>query len=136
MKTMRLAIGTGALACVVILTGCGSDNEAPSDAPSDTPSSTSPSASGGPGGFDTAQIQLIRDCLKAAGLDDVFPTGAPSGRPTGSPPGTFDPNNPPSGFPTDGTDPAGGGLTALGDPAVQQALEACGIDLPQRPSAR
>lgn len=140
MKTMRTAIGGATLATLLILTGCGSDAETPSKS---TGSTSTPTPGGGPGGFDSAQLQEIRDCLEAAGLDDVFPTdlpsglpsGVPTGRPTGTPPEGFDPNDPPSGFPTDGPGPGGGGFGALQDPDVQAALEACGIELPQRPGS-
>lgn len=137
MKTTRTAIGGATLATLLILTGCGSDTETPSDSTEST--STPTTGASGPTGFDSAQLQKIRDCLEAAGLDDAFPTDLPSDmptdRPTGTPPESFDPSNPPSDFPTDGAGPGGGGFGALQDPDVQAALQACGIELPQRPDS-
>ncbi|QLQ10169.1 MAG: hypothetical protein HZY75_06965 [Nocardioidaceae bacterium] len=57
----------------------------------------------------------------------------------GEPPSGFDPDNPPSDLPSDLPSDfpsggpgggGGGGLGALQDPEVQEALEACGIELP------
>lgn len=84
---------------------------------------------GGPGGFDTGQLEEIQACLEAAGLEDEMPTGQPGGMPTDLP----------SDFPTDlpsdfGSGGPGGGMGALQDPEVQEALEACGIELPQAPA--
>ncbi|MEO5665181.1 MAG: hypothetical protein ABIR39_18095 [Nocardioides sp.] len=48
-------------------------------------------------------------------------------------PSDFDPENPPEGFPSEGAQ--GGAFGALQDPEVQEALTACGVELPQRPSS-
>jgi hypothetical protein len=129
---MRTAISGATLATLLLLTGCGSDAEP-------TAETTNSAADGAPGGFDSGQFDQIRDCLEAAGLEDAFPTDIPTDlptdRPTGAPPEGFDPANPPSGFPTDGAGPGGGGFGALQDPDVQAALQACGIELPQQPGA-
>lgn len=54
-----------------------------------------------------------------------MPTDMPSDFPTDG--------TPPEGFPSGGPD-GGGGMAALQDPEVQEALDACGIDLPQAPT--
>jgi hypothetical protein len=139
MNAMPTLVGAAALVGLLTLSGCGSDDDSGSTA-SDQPSAGAPSGapSGGPGGgFDPDQFQEIRDCLAAAGLDDVLPTDLPSGMPTDLPtdiPSGSPPSGAPSGFPSEGAGGPGGGLAeALSDPDVQAALEACGIELPQGP---
>lgn len=130
MKTARTVMCAATVAALLVLTGCGSDTE--SDAQADGPGSQ-------PGGFDPSQIEKINECLDAAGLDVALPTDLPTDRPTDMPtdmpkdfdPETMDPDDLPEGMPTDGP---GGAMGALQDPEVQEALKACGIDLPQRPA--
>jgi hypothetical protein len=123
------------------LTGCGAGDD--KDATTTPVAGATPSAapSGGPGsglggGLD---LDAVRRCLEAAGLEDALPsdlpTGQPSGRPTGVPSDFATNGTPPSGFPSAG--PSGDGFfQAFQDPDVQAALQACGIDLPTgRPSA-
>lgn len=71
-------------------------------------------------------------------MEDAFPTDRPTDG-MGEPPSGFDPDNPPSDLPSDLPSDfpsggpgggGGGGLGALQDPEVQEALEACGIELP------
>jgi hypothetical protein len=116
------------------LTGCGGGSSSSSTG---TPQAGAPS--GGPGGFgiNTAQQKKIQQCLKAAGLASSFPSGRPSGFPSGGANGTPPsgvPSGAPSGFPSGG--PSGGpGGGAFNNPQIQAALKACGITLPQRPTA-
>lgn len=140
MNNLGTLIGGLSLAAVLALSGCGSDSAEDNE----SSENSSPSASGRGPGFDSAQFQEIRDCLEAAGLADKFPsevpTGIPSGMPSGVPsdfpsdfPSEF-PSDLPSGMPSDlMPGGAGGGLAALQDPEVQEALEACGVELPQMP---
>ncbi len=140
----RIAVATaiGALT----LTGCGSEDSPATDDPTDSTTAAQPDGatpSGGPGGFGSIDFDAIRECLDAAGLDDVLPSDLPTGRPSDLP------TDLPSDFPTDGTPPEGlpssgpqgggpdgGSLQALQDPDVQAALKACGIDLPVPPSGQ
>ncbi len=127
----RTALAALGLAALLTLTACGGDDSGGADdTASDTPTEGAPT--GPPAGFDTGQLEEIQACLEAAGLEDKMPTGVPSGMPTGMP------TDVPSDFPTDmpsdlGSGGPGGGLGALQDPEVQEALEACGIELPQAP---
>ena len=126
MNTLRTTIGAATLTGLLLLTGCGSDPDAGNDSPGNSDTSGAP----GQPGFDQGQLEEIQECLTAAGLEDAFPTDMPTERPSdfpSDPPSDFDPDNPPSDFPSDGP---GGGFGALQDPEVQEALEACGIDLP------
>ena len=134
MRTIPRAIGATALIGLLAMTGCGSDSEAEGSTRSQTSESAAPD---GPGGFDSEQFDEIRECLDAAGLGDALPSDLPTGRPSDLPsdmpsePPSERPTDLPSDFPSGG--PGGGGFGALNDPEVQEALEACGIDLPQRP---
>jgi len=91
----------------------------------------------GPGGggrnFDPAQLQKIRDCLTAAGIEVALPSGRPSFDGTRSfSPGSRPSFQRPSDFPS-GTRPSGarGGFGALlNNPQAKAALDACGIVLP------
>jgi hypothetical protein len=132
LNTMHQTIGTAALAALLVLTGCGSDSGDGSPA---TTTSASAEEPGPPRGIDDEELRKIRECLSAAGLDDALPSDLPTGRPSDLPsdrptdlPEDFDPSNPPEGFPSDAPDR---GLAALQDPDVQEALQACGIELPQ-----
>jgi hypothetical protein len=126
---LRLAVVVLALG---LLTACGSDDSA--DGGSSAPGGASEGArpeGGGPGG-DPTQFAAIQQCLTAAGLGDVLPSGGPgeggtppTDMPTGSPP-----SGAPSGAPGGGPDGPGGGFAALDDPEVQAALESCGIEIP------
>ena len=124
------------LALLLAVTGCGADSAEPSS--TDTPSQGADPSPPAGGGLDQGQLDEIRECLDAAGLEDAFPTDLPSGAPTDMPtdlpsdlPSDIDPDNLPEGLPSDGP---GGGFSALQDPEVQDALDACGIELPQRPT--
>ncbi len=137
---MRTSLAAAGLGLVLALTGCGSDSDTGDEPASEPTAESSPSRGAGMGGFDQAALQEIQECLEAAGLDVELPQGMPSGMPSDlpsdfdpdNPPSDFDPENPPEGFPSDGAGP-GGGLGALQDPEVQAALQACGIELPERP---
>jgi PT repeat len=135
----------------LLLTACGSDDSSTDTAsePEATASSTPSGGPGGPGGgFDQEQLDAIRACLEAAGLEDSFPTDLPSGQPSDFPtdrpsdlpsdlPSDM-PSDMPSDFPSEGAGGSlgGGPFDALNDPEVQAALQACGIELPTgRPSA-
>jgi len=129
----RTAIGAVSLAALLTLTACGGED---SDGSDDAATDTASAPAGAPGGFDAEQLQEIRQCLEAAGLEDKLPTGQPDGVPTDVPSDfpTDLPTDLPSDFPTDlGSGSPGGGAGAFQDPEVQAALEACGIDLPQAP---
>jgi hypothetical protein len=140
-----LSFATLVVVIGVLLTACGSDDSSTDDASepgATTSSAPSGGPSGGPGGFDQEQVDAIRACLEAAGLEDAFPTDLPSGQPSGFPsempsdlPSDM-PSDLPSDFPSGGASGGpGGGFGALNDPEVQAALEACGIELPTgRPS--
>jgi hypothetical protein len=118
----RNAIGAVGLAALLTLAGCGSDD---SDSGTGTATDTASVPTPGPGGFDKSQLKEIQACLKAAGLEDKLPTGQPTELPSDMPSDL--PSDIPSGAP-------GGGFSALQDPEVQKALDACGIDLPQAPN--
>ena len=128
---MHQTIGTAALAALLVLTGCGSDSGEGSPT---TTTSASADQTGPPGGLDDEQFQKIRECLSAAGLDDALPSDLPTERPSDLPsdlPSDFDPSHPPEGFPSDAPGGGSGGFGAFQDPDVQEALRACGIELPQ-----
>ena len=139
MKIARNVIVAATLSALLLLTGCGSDSAKNGDATAaaeETPDAQEGGpANGQPGGFDASQIEKINECLDAAGLDVALPTEMPTDMPTDMPedfdPETMDPDDLPEGMPTDGP---GGAMGALQDPDVQDALKACGIDLPQRQS--
>lgn len=136
----RLAAGT-TLVALLALTGCGSGSDTATDPDADT-SGQAPSGfpTGGRGGFDADQLDQIRTCLEAAGLDDALadlptgmPTDLPSGMPTEMPSDmTGMPTDLPSDLPSGGPGGDLGGF--LSDPDVRDALDACGIDLPQVPA--
>lgn len=133
MNRTRTAIGAVSLAALLALTACGGDD---SDGGDETATDPTSEVSGRPGGFDTGQLEEIQACLEAAGLEDKMPTGQPSGMPTDLP--SDFPTDLPTDMPTDmpsdfGSGGPGGGMGALQDPEVQEALEACGIELPQAP---
>ena len=120
MKTRRSTVAVATLLVTVALsvTGCGGGTS--SNATSN--SRTSPA---GPAGVDPTQLRAIRQCLKAAGLDQSIPKGAPSGMPSNPP------SNLPSGVPTDvPSNFSGGPGGQFNNPKVQAALTACGIQLP------
>ena len=132
MNTTRTAIGAIGLAALLSLTACGDDSDGGDESASGIASESTSGAPAAPGGFDTGRLEEIQACLEAAGLEDKMPTGQPSGMPTDLP----------SDFPTDmptemssdfGSGGPGGAMAALQDPEVQEALEACGIELPQAP---
>lgn len=130
----RTAIGAVSIAALLTLSACGGDDsEGGNDTATDTASDTASAPTGRPGGVDAEQLEEIQACLEAAGLEDKLPTGQPSGMPTDLP--SDFPSDLPSDFPTDlgSGAPGGGGFAALQDPEVQEALDACGIDLPQAP---
>lgn len=130
VKKIRTTIAAATIASLLVLTGCASDSKPNSEATDDAQSAPS----GPPEGFDTSQLEEIRECLEAAGLDDVFPTDLPSDVPSDRP--TDFPSDRPTDFPTDGPSGVpGGDAVGLQDPEVQAALEACGIELPQGPDA-
>ena len=90
------------------------------------------SGQGGRQRFDPAQLQKIRECLTAAGIDVVLPSGRPSGFGSGTRPSDFPSGSRPSDFPS-GSRPSGarGGFGAVfADPKVKAALDACGIAVP------
>jgi hypothetical protein len=128
-------LGLG-LALALLVSGCGG-NDGSGVAAEDTPaSSASQQPSGGGPQGDPDQLQAIRDCLKAAGLETALPSGMPSnlpsGMPTNMPSGM--PTNPPSGMPTDmGSGFPGAGAGQFDDPSVRKALKACGIEIPTVP---
>lgn len=151
MNTFRIATGLAAMAAVLTLAGCGSDNDTTEPAATSGQSQDANASRPAGVGLDEAQLTEIRECLDAAGLEDAFPTDLPSGWPSGLPSGVpsdlpsdfdpenFDPDNInpgdlPEGFPSEGLAGQGGGLAAMQDPKVQDALDACGIELPQRPT--
>lgn len=129
MMHVRKAIGGAVLVGLLILTGCSSGSE-----PNTTTTGGLPSPpAGGPGGFNSEQFQQIRNCLKAAGLEHELPSVMPSGMPATPPSG----GAPPTGPPPDMSSPGAGGQGALlQNPKVQQALKACGIEMPGAPTAR
>jgi hypothetical protein len=146
MKNVRTAISAATLAILLILSGCGSDADTGSDAASASEGSAEapaeqPGGPGGLGGFDADQVATINECLEAAGVDAALPTEMPTDMPTERPsdmpedfdPETMDPEDLPEGMRSGGPD-GGGAFGALQDPEVQEALEACGIELPQRPA--
>lgn len=154
---MRAAVPVAALA--LLLTACGasaSGNDTGAAAPAaGTTPTTSPSpgqGGAGPNGqrsFGGMDFTKIQQCLDAAGLDIMLPTFDPNNRPSGMPPrdpnSTERPSPPagetrPSGAPGDGQGFGGGNGQGGGvfrelftNPDVQAALQACGIELPQRP---
>lgn len=135
----RLGLTTSTLVLTAgLLAGCGSsessESSGSSSAGSEATASADPSAAAPPvGGPDTMmdadQLAKIRACLKAAGLDDELPTAPPSGMPSDMP--SDRPTEPPSDLPTD---LAGGGPGGFLSDEAQQALVACGIDLPSPPA--
>ncbi|MFN8193520.1 MAG: hypothetical protein U0R80_04460 [Nocardioidaceae bacterium] len=133
----RVAVITVAvLATAPLLAGCGGSGDTTSAAEPTASSSAQagapPSGAPGAGGMSAAQLRKIRACLKAAGLDDALPTGMPTDRPSGTP-GDLPSGSPPSGMPT--SMPSGGpGGAGMFSEEVQQALTACGIELPAGPS--
>ena len=131
VKKTRTALAALGLAALLTLTACGGDDaDGGTDTATDSPTAGAPS--GPPGGFDTAQLEEIQACLEAAGLEDKMPTGMPTDMPTDVP--SDFPTDMPTDMPSDfGSGGPGGGLGALQDPEVQEALEACGIELPQAP---
>lgn len=126
-----------ALAALLVLTGCGGEDETVID----TSSAGAEGAGFAGGGMDEEQLEKIQACLEAAGLEDAMPTDRPEDRPEGLPSGA--PSERPSGVPSDLPDdlpsdftPGAGGGPGGGwfsDPEVQEALDACGIELPQAP---
>ena len=134
LPSLRLIpTSTALLASALMLTACsGSDPGA--TAPAATPAPTAP-ATGQPrpAGVD---FQKINDCLKAAGIDvpsgmpSDLPSGMPTDRPTGMP--SELPSTMPSGMGAPGQ--GGGSAGAFNDPEAQDALKACGIDLPTPPT--
>ncbi|WP_220794094.1 hypothetical protein [Nocardioides pelophilus] len=130
MKKTRTAIGAVGLAALLTLTACGGeDSDGGADTATDTATDAAAAPSGAPG-FDAEQLEEIQQCLEAAGLEDQLPSGQPTDLPTDLPSDL--PTDLPSDLPSDfGSGGPGGG--AFQDPEVQEALEACGIDLPQPP---
>ena len=122
MKTRRSTVAIAALLTSVALsiTGCGGGSS------SNATSTRTPPAA--PSGVDPSQIKAIRQCLKAAGLNQSFPSGAPSGIPSNLPSDL--PSGAPTNFPSNFSGGPGG---RLDDPEVRAALEACGIQLPTPP---
>ncbi len=135
MNKTRTVIGAVSLAALLSLTACGGDDPDDPDG-GDSATDTASAPSGRPGDFDADQLEEIQQCLEAAGLEGELPTGQPSDAPTDLPsdfPSDL-PTDLPFYFPTDlGSGGPGGGAGVFQDPEVQEALEACGIDLPQAP---
>lgn len=125
---------TAVLTSALLLSACGGNSPAaPEAAAASEPTAARPSAApGGPEFF-----TKVQSCLKAAGLDDVLPSDLPTGRPSGMP--TDLPTDGTMPTPPDGVGPPSGGsdggepFAALSDPDVQDALKACGLELPTRP---
>lgn len=116
-------LGALVLAATLTLTGCGTDSDDGTATP--TEGTETSQAPGPPEGFDESQLAEIQDCLEAAGLEDVvgeMPTGMPTDLPSEMP------SDLPSDLPSGG--PGGGMGGLLDDPDVQEALDACGIELP------
>lgn len=143
MKKIRTCLAVLGLGALLLLSACGNDDSTGgTDTASDT-TGTSDGADTGepPGGLDSGQLEEIQECLEAAGLEDALPTDRPEGMPSDLPsdlPSDF-PTDMPSDFPTDmpsdlPSDFAGGSAGMLQDPEIQEALEACGIDLPRAPA--
>lgn len=144
--TSRLMAGAIALvATASLLTACGSDSETADPAASGTTqpgtgAATNGPGGAGPGGMSEKDLAKIRSCLKAAGLEDAMPSGRPSDRPSGMPsdmPSEM-PSEMPSDMPSDmpsGAPSGGPGMGGFFTEEVRQALQACGIELPQQPSA-
>lgn len=130
MPSARAIASTVTFAAVLALTGCGSGDAG--TASTTTPSADASASPPAGGGFDQGQLDEIRECLDAAGLEDVFPTDMPTDMPSDMPT-DIDPENLPEGSPSEGAG-GGGGFGALQDPEVQDALDACGIELPQPPT--
>ncbi|MEO8517929.1 MAG: hypothetical protein ABI438_02025 [Dermatophilaceae bacterium] len=139
MMVLTRAVSAGAALIVAVgLAGCGSSSTSSGTATSTTASPTGAptgaagrvpgrAGAGGLGGFDSAQLQQVQDCLKAAGV--AVPTAPPSGFPSGD----FTPG---AGRPSGGTGGPGAGAGAGGlfnNPEAQAALKACGITLPTNP---
>lgn len=120
MKPRRTTMATAALLTTVALaiSGCGSGSGSSSD-----PAGTG-TAQPRPPGVDPAQMKAIQKCLKAAGLGQSFPQGAPSDLPSNLPSGA--PTDVPSNF-------SGGPGGQFNDPKIQAALKACGIQVPTLP---
>ena len=124
MKTIHHGVSAAALATLLVLAGCGkqdagNDNAAGSD--SGSPTAGQAAQARGPAG---GRFEEIEECLKAAGLEDKLPqrpSDMPSDMPSGPPPER------PSGA------PEGGGMMAMQDEDVRNALKACGIELPEGP---
>jgi hypothetical protein len=133
VKSATLGLG---LALTLLAGGCGSSDDSGAVADETPTSAASQRPSGGGPQTDPDQLQAIRDCLKAAGLETALPSGMPtnlpSGMPTNLPSGM--PTNLPSGMPTDmGSGFPGGGGGQFDDPQVRKALKACGIEIPTTP---
>jgi len=133
--------GVSAAAALIVaaaLAGCGSSSTSSGTTPSTTAAPTGAptgaagrvpgqGGAGGPGGIDSAALQQMQECLKAAGV--TLPTGRPSGFPSGG----FTPG---TGRPSAGSGGPGAGAGAGGlfsNPEAQAALKACGITLPTNP---
>ena len=115
------------LVAVTMLTGCAGS----SGSLHTSSSGVGGFPTNGPGGapsLDPTLQKKIEKCLKAAGLSSDLPTGQPTGLPSGAPP-----SGAPTGTPPSGT-PSGGFGGRFSDPAIQSALNACGITLPTRPT--
>lgn len=132
VKKTRTALGALGLAALLTLTACGGEDSDGTETATDSASAPA----GRPAGFDAGQLEEIQACLEAAGLEDRLPTEQPSDLPSDFP--TDLPSDMPTDMPSDmpsdfGADGPGGGAGVFQDAEVQEALEACGIELPQAP---
>lgn len=133
--TPRLLAGAIALvAAASLLTACGSDSgtDEPTASSTDATQPGTGPGGAGPGGLSEADMEQIRTCLKAAGLEDEMPSGMPSGMPSDRPSDL--PTDMPSGMPSDlpsGAPSGGPGGGGFFTDEVRQALQACGIEVPE-----
>lgn len=132
IKTTHTVLGV-ALAASFLLAGCGPESTKSASNTSSTTSTSSEASKPdqqGPGG-NSEQFEEIQACLKEAGLEDKLPQRREKGdsgeRPSAPPSG-----EPPAGGPQGADGKAGG---PFADEDVQAALKACGIDVPEPPSA-
>jgi hypothetical protein len=114
---------TAVVPLALLASACGS-----SDSGSNGSGATSSAPSAAPTGgqsIDSATLKKMQKCLTAAGISvGARPSGAPpSGIPSGG-----NPSGRPSGIPSGA--PPGGGGAAFNNPQIQQALKACGLDVP------
>jgi hypothetical protein len=122
------ALSATAVTATLLLTGCGPDATPTSSTTSSTTSSETPSRQASadttaPAGSD--QMDAIQSCLKDAGLEDKLPQRPPQTRSTDQPPPA-----PQAGQPNVERRAEG----PFADKEVQNALKACGIEVPEPPA--